>query len=159
VITFILHHGACNFTVHRHSSYVSYVSRESRVVKLVRIQRKDDLINISWRAMLDVHHVRRIAPYKSKIYSNEKTLPPQILCHIGRYTTVGYTGKVRDAVVSRFRRHQNAGRRLRHEAGGIERASSPFRYLGHVPSGPLGAFPRRKRDTRIFVARESHGHL
>jgi len=77
----------CNFTVHRHTSYVSYVSRESRVVKLVRIQRKDGLINISWRAMLDVYHVRRIAPYKSKIYSNEKTLSPQILCHIGRYTT------------------------------------------------------------------------
>ena len=36
-----------------------------------------------------------------------------------------------------------------------KREKTPFRYLGHVSSGPMGAFSRRKRDTRIFVGQGS----
>lgn len=40
---------------------------------------------------------------------------------------------------------------VHHDVGIEKREGQSFRYLGHVSSGPVGAFSRRERDTRIFV--------
>lgn len=134
------------------------LSRVNRVVRLVKNSARARMrSNKYFSAVCDARCAPRAtyrAPHKRKINSNEKTLYRPLGSPV-RSRSLPLHAKV---LVSRFRRHQNVpGVDFGHEATAEWDAS--FRYLGHVPSGPLGAFLRRGKEILEYLLPESHGHL